>query len=76
MNMKTSTDISVYVKGSDNITTLYQDVSNYVNISTCVIFCHQILQDSLIVTIWQCKNTPYHTEGEGKQSQRLMPFFH
>ena len=42
---------------------------------TCVIFCHQILQDSLIVTIWQCKNTPYHTEAEGKQSQRLMPFF-
>ena len=76
MNIQMSTDISVYIRGTENITALNQDVSTYVNISTCVIFCHQILQDSLIVTIWQCKNTPYHTEAEGKQSQRLMPFFH
>ena len=47
MNIKMSIDILVYVKGNDNITTLYQDISYYVNIFTCVIFCHQILQDRL-----------------------------
>ena len=52
MNIQMSTDISVYIRGTENITALNQDVSTYVNISTCVIFCHKILQDSLIVTIW------------------------